>query len=172
MPRRRPRARLRRSTSRFVVWLAWAVGCMALWMLLTSTVDRPELIVGAGVSVIAASIVEAVRDREAFGFRPRLRWVRLAVGIPRRIVSDTVSLTGVLIRHATGRRRVRGVFVAVPFPHGPEGDPEAAARRALATVGISVSPNTYVVGFDAGRDEVLAHQLAPDVEGLERSLGR
>ena len=47
----------------------------------------------------------------------------------------------------------------------------AAARRALATVGISVSPNTYVVGFDAGRDEVLAHQLAPDVDGLERSLG-
>jgi multisubunit Na+/H+ antiporter MnhE subunit len=154
------------------MWLAWAAGSMALWMLLTSTVDPPELIVGAGVSVVAAVIVEAIRDREPFGFGPRLRWVRLAVGIPWRIVSDTVSLTGVLIRHATRRRRVRGAFVAVPFPHGPEGDPEAAARRALATVGVSVSPNTYVVGFDARRDEVLAHQLTPDVEELERSLGR
>lgn len=155
-----------------MVWLAWAAGSMALWMLLTSTVDRPELIVGAGVSVVATVVVDAVQDREAFGFRPRLRWVRFAAGIPWRIVADTVSLTGVLIRHATGRRRVRGAFVAAPFPHGAEGDPEAAARRALATVGISVTPNTYVVGFDARRDEMLAHQLAPDVEQLERSLGR
>jgi multisubunit Na+/H+ antiporter MnhE subunit len=154
------------------MWLPWAAGSMALWMLLTSTVDPPELIVGAGVSVVTAAIVEALRDREPFGFRPRLRWVRLAAGIPWRIVSETVSLTAVLIRYATGRRRVRGAFVAVPFAHGPEDDPEAAARRALATVGISVTPNTYVVGFDARRDEVLAHQLAPDVERLERSLGR
>jgi multisubunit Na+/H+ antiporter MnhE subunit len=172
MSRRRPDARSRSSIARFVTWPAWAVGSMALWMLLTSTVAGPELIVGAGVSMVAAATVQVVRVQGAFGFRPRLRWLRHAVGIPGRIVGDTVRLTAVLVRHATGRRRVRGAFVAVPFVHGAEGDPEAAARRALATVGISVSPNTYVVGFDARRDELLAHQLVPDMEALQEDLDR
>ena len=62
--------------------------------------------------------------------------------------------------------------MAVPFAHGPSADPGAAARRALATAGVSASPNTYVVGIDTRRDELLAHQLVPDLAGLERTLGR
>jgi hypothetical protein len=61
--------------------------------------------------------------------------------------------------------------VAVPFPHGPGDDPEAAARRALATVGLSVAPNTVVVGIDAATDELLVHQLVPDPAGLARGVG-
>jgi multisubunit Na+/H+ antiporter MnhE subunit len=145
---------------------------MVLWMLLTSTVDPPELTVGAGTSIVAALIVHLVCTQGALTFRPRLRWLRLALPIPGRIVGDTVRLTAVLIRHVTGRKRVRGALIAVPFDHGDEDDPEAAARRALATVGISVTPNTYVIGIDKRRDELLGHQLLSDVRSLEKVLGR
>jgi hypothetical protein len=84
---------------------------------------------------------------------------------------ETWQLTLVLVRHAIGRSRVRGRFVAVPFPHGANDDPEAAARRALATAALSVAPNTIVVGIDAATDELLAHQLVPDRARLEREVG-
>jgi hypothetical protein len=92
------------------------------------------------------------------------------VQVPVHIVTETVQLIVVLVRHATGRKRVRGAFVAVPFEHGPDDDPEAAARRALATVGLSLAPNTVVVGIDGRRDELLTHQLVPDASALERSV--
>ena len=82
--------------------------------------------------------------------------------MPARIVSETVTVFVALARHASGRRRVRGSLVALPFPHGAPDDPEAAARRALATAAVSVSPNTYAVGVDSDGDELLIHQLVPE----------
>ncbi len=153
-------------------WLAWAAGSMVLWLLLTSRSDGAEMLVGAGAAILAATVVEAVRDRGAFVFRPRLGWLRHAVRIPVLIVGDTVTVFAALVRHATGRRRVRGGLAAVPFVHGADGDPEDGARRAMATAGVSVAPNTYVIGIDPDRDEMLVHQLVPDVPGLLRSVGR
>jgi multisubunit Na+/H+ antiporter MnhE subunit len=135
---------------------------MVLWVLLTSTFRGSELVAGAIAAAVTAAAVAAVRGRERFGFRPRLRWVRRGLFVPMGIVVETWQLTVALVRHATGRRRVRGAFVAIPFEHGPDDDPEAAARRALVTLGLSMTPNTVVVGIDADRDEILAHQLLPD----------
>ena len=151
--------------------LAWAAGSMLLWVLLTSTFRGAELVTGAVAALLSAAAVEAVRERERFVFRPRLRWIRRAVAVPLRVVVETWEVTLVLVRHATGRRRVGGGLVAVPFPHGPEDDPEAAARRALVTAGLSVAPNTVVVGIDAATDELLAHQLVPDPARLAREVG-
>jgi multisubunit Na+/H+ antiporter MnhE subunit len=151
--------------------LAWALGSMVLWLLLTSTFRGAEVVTGAIAALLSAAAVEAVRERGRFVFRPRLRWARRAVGVPVRIVVETWEVTLVLVRHATGRRRVRGGLVAVPFSHGPDDDPEAAARRALATAGLSVAPNTVVVGIDAATDELLAHQLVPDPARLAREVG-
>jgi hypothetical protein len=60
--------------------------------------------------------------------------------------------------------------VAVPFRYGSSDDPEDAARRALLVAGLSVTPNSVVVGVDADRDEVLVHQLVPDAAGLLRDV--
>ena len=145
---------------------------MLLWVLLTSTFRGSELVAGAIAAVLSAATVEAVRERERFLFRPRLRWLRRAVGIPARVVVQTLVLTAVLVRHLTGSKRVRGAFVAVPFRYGGENDAEDAARRALVVAGVSVAPNTVVVGVDANRDELLAHQLVPDAAGLARDVAR
>jgi multisubunit Na+/H+ antiporter MnhE subunit len=170
MPHRRDPARSRPRSARAASWLAWAAASFVMWLLLTSTVRGSEMVVGAAVSTISATVADAVRRRAPIVFRPRLRWLRRAAGIPWRVVTETGLLLGVLARHVTGRERAQGAFLVAPFPSGAEDDPEAAARRALATVGLSVSPNSYVVGVDQKRGEMLVHQIVVDPERFERKL--
>lgn len=171
MPPRSPSARSGPILVRLRFVLAWAAGSMALWVLLTSTFRGSELVAGAIAAAVTAAAVAAVYGRERFGFRPRLRWLRRGLFVPFEIVVETWRLTVALVRHATGRRLVRGAWVAIPFEHGPDGDPEAAARRALVTAGLSMTPNTVVVGIDPDRDQILAHQLLPDPERVAGLVG-
>jgi multisubunit Na+/H+ antiporter MnhE subunit len=144
---------------------------MLLWLLLTSTVDKAEAIVGAGASLIAATVAEAVRAQGTFGFAPRAAWLRRAWLIPVRIGVESLQAFAVLANHVTGRKRVRGTYRTVEFRHGGTG-PRDGARRALATVAVSVSPNTFVIGFDPDEDVVLIHQLRPDPGQVKSLLGR
>jgi multisubunit Na+/H+ antiporter MnhE subunit len=153
-------------------WLGWAVLSMALWLAFTTTINKSQAVVGLGTSIIAATAGEIVRARIPVGFRPRLRWFRHAVRLPWSIVKDTATVLAVLANHVTGRKRVRGQWRAVPFPHGSPQDHEAGARRALVTAGVTMTPNTVVVGVDADRDELLVHQLFSAPEDLLRLLGR
>jgi len=50
------------------------------------------------------------------------------------------------------------VFRVLPFPQEGD-DAAAAARRALATTVVSLTPNTYVVGVEGNEGAVLIHQL-------------
>jgi multisubunit Na+/H+ antiporter MnhE subunit len=91
--------------------------------------------------------------------------------IPPRVVVETLQAWLVLARHISGRKRVRGSLRAIPFRHGGPG-PRDGARRAVATVAVSVSPNTFVIGFDPDEDVVLVHQLQPDPDALQRLARR
>jgi multisubunit Na+/H+ antiporter MnhE subunit len=141
---------------------------MLLWLLLTSTIDKAEAVVGAGASIIAATAAEIVRASGRFDFAPRARWIWRAWLIPVRVVVESGQAFLVLWNHVTGRRPVRGTYRAIPFRHGGTG-PRDGARRAVATVAVSVSPNTYVIGFDPEEDVVVVHQLRPD-PGQVKSL--
>src|SRR5438034_1732707 len=143
---------------------------MLLWLLLTSTVDKAEAIVGAGASCFAATAAEIVRARRPFGFRPKAAWLRRVWLVPIRIAVESLQASVVLVNHVTGRRRVRGTFRAIEFRHGGTGAVDGA-RRAMTTVVTSVSPNTYVIGFDPNEDVVLVHQLRPDPDAVERLRG-
>jgi multisubunit Na+/H+ antiporter MnhE subunit len=149
----------RRRSRALAFWLGWALASMVLWLLLTSTIDPAEAIVGAGASAIAATIAEIVRVKEPFVFRPRARWFRRAWRIPVQIALDTTTVTGVLLLYLVGRRQVRGSWWAIPFRHGGAGDATDAARRALATIGTGLSPNSYVVGVHESQDFLFVHQL-------------
>jgi len=145
---------------------------MLLWLLLTSTVNASEAIGGAGASCVAATVAEMTRRRAPLRFAPRARWLVASWRIPVQIVTDTFLVYRALLWHLTGRRRVRGAQRAVPFRHGPQDDPRASARRALAIVGVSMTPNTFVIGIDPERDELLAHQLVAHAGSVSRLLGR
>ena len=145
---------------------------MLLWLLLTSTTNGSEAVVGFGAAAIAATATELVRSNRTFGFRPSVQWVRLAAGVPVRIATDTVTVFRALLLHVAGRKRVRGSWHAVPFRHGPDGNARDAARRGVATIAVTTSPNSVVLEIDPERDELVVHQLVSAPEDVEKMLGR
>jgi multisubunit Na+/H+ antiporter MnhE subunit len=145
---------------------------MLLWLLLTSTINGSEAIGGVGASCVAATLAELARRRGVMRFAPRARWLGFAAQVPVQIVTDTILVYGALLRHVSGQRRARGTLRAVPFAYGREGSPRDSARRALAIVGISMTPNTFVIGVDPDSHELLVHQLVPRPDSVPRLLGR
>ena len=145
-------------------WLAVWGACFALWLLLTSTVDHTELLTGAGAAAIAATAFEVIREHGAPRARPRWWWLKPAPIIPLLVARDTVVVFAELARQLRGGRPRQARLHAVPIPDA--GDrAERNARHLFVTIGVSLSPNTYVIGFEPERDEMLVHQLVPSRPG-------
>jgi multisubunit Na+/H+ antiporter MnhE subunit len=161
-------ARPVRTPIRFAGW--WIVS-FALWLMFTSTLDPQEVVAGVVASAISAFAASIMQAKEAFGFRLRLRWLLRARILPRQVLEDCWLLTVALWRRAVSSRGPRGSFKTFPFDH-VGGDPESAARRALVTAAISLTPNTYVIAFDRDKRELIVHQLISKPESVEEVLGR
>lgn len=141
--------------------LAWTLGwacAAALYLVLIDITDLPELIVGAGAAVLAATGLELAREQGIVGESVRWRWFlrlhRPVLRVPRDIA--VVSATALLALFR--RRPAFGSFRAVRFG-GEEDEPHEAGRHALAEAAGSLAPNTFVVGVDRERGLILAHQL-------------
>lgn len=149
-------------------WAATAVVLFGVWLLFVDTREEPQVILGVGVAIIGATGSELVRLQRIAGVRPRLQWLgrlwRPVVTVPR----DLWLLLQAAMSALAGRPPASR-FRAVRFEAG-DSDPGDLARQALAESAGSFSPNTIVVGIDAERRELLAHQLVPEEQQPERSL--
>jgi multisubunit Na+/H+ antiporter MnhE subunit len=145
---------------RALLFVCWWAGLMLAWLLFTLTLQPIEVLAGVIAAAIGATVAELVRVQDLKAFRPRLRWILRAWVLPARVLSDCGTVLMALFRRVFRGVPIEGAFRAVPFDSG-EDDPYGAARRALVTVAISVTPNTYVVGIDKQHDCLLVHQLVP-----------
>jgi multisubunit Na+/H+ antiporter MnhE subunit len=141
-------------------WLAVWLVCFGLWLLLTSTVDHTELIVGAGAAAVAATAFEVIREHGAPRARPRWPWLKPLPVIPLLVARDTVVVFAELVRQLRGGRRRPRRLHAIALPDVGD-EAERTARHLFITVGVALSPNTYVIGFEPDRGEMLVHQLVP-----------
>ncbi len=139
-------------------WLAWYVPLLALWILLVDTFAVEELVLGALAAALAATAADLVRAQDLVRFRMRPRWLNGMWTIPWRVVLDCGLLAEALWHQLSRPGSVRGVFRVLPFPREGD-DAAAAARRALVTSVVSLTPNTYVVGIEGDEGAVLVHQL-------------
>jgi len=139
-----------------LVWLgAWAFAGAFYWLLIDST-DSPELVAGSVAAALAATGFLLARGGEAKG-APRPRLLRRALTPLLRAPRDILVVSWMALR-ALPRRDARvGEFRAAPFARGPRAT--QTARQALAEALGSLAPNTIVVGIDAERELILAHQL-------------
>jgi hypothetical protein len=132
----------------------------ALYLLLIDITDLPELIVGAGAAVLAATGLELAREQGIVGESLRWRWLvrlhRSLLRIPRDIAVVSAMALVALLR----RKPAFGSFRVVRFSCD-EDEPREIGRRALAEAAGSLAPNTFVVGIDGERQLILAHQLHP-----------
>jgi hypothetical protein len=130
----------------------------ALYLLLIDITDLPELIVGAGAAVLAATGAELAREQAIVGESIRWRWLLRLYRPVLRVPADIVIVSLMALRAVVDRRARHGSFRALRFASG--GHQElASGRRALAEAFGSLAPNTFVVGIDEDRELVLAHQL-------------
>src|SRR5437868_2105846 len=143
-----------------IAWLVVWLACFALWALLTSTVDPTELVTGAGAAAIAATVFEVIRERSSPRARPRWSWLKPVPIIPLLVARDTIVVFAALARQLRGGRRRPSRLEVVRLPElGDEA--EHNARHLFVTIGVALSPNTYVIGFEPERNEMLVHQLVP-----------
>ncbi|HEX6457367.1 MAG TPA: hypothetical protein VF032_00505 [Thermoleophilaceae bacterium] len=140
---------------------AWWITLAALWLLFVDTVKFPELMTGAAAALIGAVAAEVVYSQSRVRVRVRPSWVRHGWRPLVRLFPDTARVLFVLLRQLVLRRPVRGEFRMVPFRPGRPGGAHDMTRRALAKGAGSFAPNTYVVGIDHDREQMLVHQLEP-----------
>jgi multisubunit Na+/H+ antiporter MnhE subunit len=151
-------------------WGLWWVVLMALWLLLTGTFDAQEVAAGVVASALAATAVIVVQAQGVMHLRPRASWLVRAGRLPARIIADNWTVLSLVLRRLVTREEIRGAFRALPFDPGGD-DARSATRRALITIAITVSPNTYVVGIDRYAGLILCHQLAPsDPESADEDI--
>ncbi|TMK83834.1 MAG: hypothetical protein E6G57_15470 [Actinobacteria bacterium] len=141
-------------------WLVVWAACFGLWLLLTSTVDHTELLTGVGAATLAATAFEVVREHGAPRARPRLTWLKPVPLLPLLVLRDTAVVFAELGRQLRGGHRRPGRLQIVRLPELGD-DAERNAGHLFVTIGVAVSPNTYVIGFEPERDEMLVHQLVP-----------
>lgn len=143
---------------RALAWtVAWALAA-ALYLLLIDITDLPELLVGAGAAVLAATGVELAREQGIVGESIRWRWLLRAYRPILRVPADIVTVSLMALRGVVDRRPRHGTFRALPFASAGD-DQLASGQRALAEGFGSLAPNTFVIGIDTERELILAHQL-------------
>jgi multisubunit Na+/H+ antiporter MnhE subunit len=142
-------------------WLAWWAICMGLWMLLVFKTEPAEVVAGAVAAALAATGTELVRSRGYAPFSPELRWWRGLLRLPLDVGRETWMLIVLLARHYLRGKPIQGRFRIIHFDECEGDDPRTQTRRAVAIWLTSVSPNTYVLGFDPRHDIAVVHQLVP-----------
>src|SRR5690348_18168006 len=88
---------------------------MMLWLVLTSTVAGTEVVTGAVVSVLAATIGFAVARRDHYEVRAPAAWLRWFVALPRRVVVDTALLARALVRQDRKSTRLNSSHPSISY---------------------------------------------------------
>lgn len=144
-------------------WFFWWAALFGLYLLFVAKLTAAEALVGSVAAALAATGTMATARAADLHFRPRIRWLRLLLRLPWRVLADCGIVGMALWRQIVQRQNVDGAFRIVPFDSGGD-DAVSTARRALVTAGVSLAPNTYVVAVDRQRGVLLVHQLVPSSE--------
>ncbi len=141
------------------------------WILLVAGTRPHEMMVGA-VSVAASALflsVVTTTSTLALDFR----FSDLVAGwrIPWYILSDCYVLLVVLLRDLFPSHRAESLYRVSGFKTSKD-DPRLVARRVLATIYTTTSPNSIVIGIDFSQSRMLFHQMErSSVSKMTKQLG-
>lgn len=142
------------------LFAAWWVVLTALWLLFISSDTWPEGLAGAAAGALAAGAAVIAQRAAGVRLRPRARWWLWALPVPREMVTDTAWIAGLLWRRLFRGADPQGEFQWLALPP-VEDAARLEARNAMATVVISATPGTFVVGIDPESHWALLHSLTP-----------
>jgi multisubunit Na+/H+ antiporter MnhE subunit len=143
---------------RLGAWLAWWVVLMIFWVVVDDSFRLDELLAGAGAAALGATLAELAGHQAGIRFRLRARWIVPALRLPWQVVRDTIVVFAALWRRLARGEEPRSGFVAQPVRYGDDSDIDVT-RRVLLVAAQSVAPNTFALGLDEERDQIVIHQL-------------
>ena len=139
--------------------VAWAL-LAGIYLVLVGQASTTEVVAALLTGLVAALLSVAVRRTGERQFRFRgVPWL-LLLGRPALVLASDTARVGVTHARAVLRGpEVGGATVRQPFARGGE-NAQDAARRGLVTLGVSLTPNSYVLRTLDGREEMRLHRLA------------
>ena len=142
---------------RFAEYVAKWFAFILLWFLFVYQISLPELFAGAAAAVLTVFALEKSLQTVPFRFSPELRWCAQIWRLPGIVLEDFAALLQTLGRHAVGKPSL-ALFQLTPFQ--ASGDPaRRSAQQCLATMFMSLSPNSVVVDIDTEREVMMFHQV-------------
>jgi multisubunit Na+/H+ antiporter MnhE subunit len=154
------------------VVIALMAFCLATgWVWLVAGTHLHEMMVGAGVVVLATLFLLLVHRSQPNPVQ--LHWKDVAQGwrIPWYLVCDTWVVTLVLLRDLLHLRPAGSHYRVCGFRYS-ERDPAVLGRGILATIYMTATPNSIVLGIDPQSSKMLFHQLErAGVPKMARALG-
>ena len=147
-------------------WVLWWASLALLWLLYQGEWNSIQLYAAASAGAVSATVAMLVRAYARPRVRFERRWLAHVARVPLDVLVEFVVVTRVLVRALAERRVPTGEFRAVPFPAGGS-RPAERGRRALVTMAMGYSPNSYVVDIDEDQGLALVHLLSPVPRGEE-----
>jgi multisubunit Na+/H+ antiporter MnhE subunit len=121
----------------------WSLAALGIWLLTLSALSWGELFVGTACSVAVGVITVAMKRAVASPWESSAISLRPLLVLPLAIASDAAQVLSLPLR----RRRNRSRFETMDIDAAGS-SPRAATRRALATLGTTVTPASVVVDVD------------------------
>jgi hypothetical protein len=142
----------------WIKWISILLLMAAEWILLVAGTRPQEMLVGAFSLVLSALFLWSVHRSSDLRLRFEPRDVLVCWRLPWYVVSDVWLVTAILSRDLLGGKPVHSFYRVSGFVTSKD-DPTLLARRVLATVCTTASPNSIVIGIDYEQSRMLFHQL-------------
>jgi hypothetical protein len=109
-------------------------------------------------AAVAATADFIIRRGGFAKFDPASRWLAEFWRESGYVINDSIVVFRVLLHQLIFRRKPASILRRIPFdPGGPTA--RSAARRALALILTTISPNFIVIGIDEKDESMLIHQI-------------
>lgn len=143
-----------RALSLVVCWLL----LVALWVVLSGDGGPWSLAAGAVAAAGATWLHAAAHHADATLARPSRAWWKTAARLLPRAGRDGADLALALWRRVRHGEELPGSFRAVPYDRVGR-NPRDRTHRTLATMAISLLPNSYVLGIDPDEERMVVHEM-------------
>lgn len=141
------------------------------WTLMVGSTRGQEMLVGAASLLASFLFLGLVQSKSKVDVDFQLADVALAWRIPWNVLKDSWLIVVVLLRDLFTSQRAASLYRVSGFVTAKD-DPCLVARRVLATLYTTMSPNSMVIDIDYAQSRMLFHQLRrSELPKLTKLLG-
>jgi len=143
-----------------ISFFTWWFAISVFWISLTGIKDYTEILFGLGIAILPGLLQNFISARGLLFFLPgKIHFSSAIIKLPLNLIKDNYLVLRALILERIIRNiKVRGNFKVLKFQVSDK-ESEVITRSAVYTYGISLIPNTYVIGIDKKKGTILIHEL-------------